>query len=132
MKRFAVIGLSNFGFFTAKALFEDGSEVIAIDQDRDRVQEIDPFSTQAVVLDATDRESLNTLGLEQLDAVVVSTGSKISTSILICLHLHEIGVKRILAKAQDDDHAKILQKVGATEIIHPERDMAFRLSQNLT
>jgi trk system potassium uptake protein TrkA len=132
MKRFAVIGLGNFGFHAAKALFEDGNEVVAIDTDKSRVQAIDPYSTEAVVLEATDKETLKSLGLENMDAVIVSTGTKISTSILICLHLQEIGVKKILAKALDEDHAKILKRVGATEIIHPERDMALRISRGLS
>ena len=132
MKRFAVIGLGNFGFHAAKALYEDGNEVIAIDTDRHRVQSIDPYCTEAVVLDSTDKEALKSLGLEHMDAVLVSTGTQISTSILICLHLQEIGVKKILAKALDEDHAKILRRVGATEVIHPERDMAVRVSRGLS
>lgn len=132
MKRFAVIGLGNFGFHAAKALYEDGNEVVAIDTDKSRVQAIDPYCTEAVVLDSTDKEALKTLGLEHMNGVIVSTGTKISTSVLICLYLQEIGVKRILAKALDDDHAKILRRVGATEIIHPERDMAVRVSRGLS
>jgi trk system potassium uptake protein TrkA len=132
MKRFAVIGLGNFGFHAVKALYEDGNEVVAIDADRSRVQAIDPYSTEAVVLNATDKEALKSLGLENMDGVIVSTGTKISTSILICLHLHEIGVVKILAKALDEDHGKILKRVGATEIIHPERDMAVRISRGLS
>ena len=132
MKRFAVIGLGNFGFHAVKALYEDGNEVVAIDLDKNRVQAIDPYSTEAVVLNATDKESLKSLGLENMDGVIVSTGTKISTSILICLYLHEIGVAKILAKALDEDHAKILKRVGATEIIHPERDMAVRISRGLS
>lgn len=132
MKHFAVIGLGNFGFHAAKALFEDGNEVLAIDADKGRVQAIDPFSTEAMILDATDKELLKSLGLEDMDAVIVSTGTKISISILICLYLQEIGVKKILAKALDNDHAKILKRVGATEIIHPERDMALRVSKGLS
>ena len=132
MKRFAVIGLGNFGFYAAKALFEDGNEVVAIDTNKARVQAIDPHSTEAVVLDATDKEALKTLGLENMDGGIVSTGTKISTSILICLYMQEIGVKKILAKALDDDHAKILKRVGATEIIHPERDMALRVARGLS
>lgn len=132
MKRFAVIGLGNFGFYVAKALFEDGNEVVAIDRDRARVQAIDRCSTEAVMLDATDNDALKSLGLQSMDGVIVSTGTKISTSILICLHLQEVGVKSILAKAVDDDHAKILKRVGATEIIHPEREMALRVSRSLS
>jgi len=67
-----------------------------------------------------------------MDGGIVSTGTKISTSILICLYLQEIGVKKILAKALDDDHGKILKRVGATEIIHPERDMALRVARGLS
>lgn len=132
MKHFAVIGLGNFGFHAARALFEDGNEVVAIDTDKSKVQAIDAHSTEAVVIDATDREALTSLGLENMDGVIVSTGTKISTSILICLYLHEIGVKKILVKALDEDHGKILKRVGATEIIHPERDMALRLSRGLS
>ncbi|MBN1296977.1 TrkA family potassium uptake protein [bacterium] len=132
MKRFAVIGLGNFGFHAAKSLFAEGNDVLAIDIDKIRVQAIDPYSTEAIVLNATDRESLKALGLESMDGVIVSTGTKISTSILICLYLQEIGVKKILVKAIDDDHAKILRRVGATEVIHPERDMAIRISRGLS
>jgi trk system potassium uptake protein len=132
MKKFTVIGLGNFGFHAAKALFEDGHEIVAIDTDRARVQAIDQFATEAIVLDAMDKEALRTLGLEEMDAVIVSTGTKISVSIMICLYLQELGVKRILAKALDTDHEKILLRVGATEVIHPERDMAFRVSRSLS
>ncbi len=132
MKRFAVIGLGNFGFHAAKALFEDGNEVVAIDTEKSRVQAIDPHATESLVMDATDKEALKSLGLEDMNGMIVSTGTKISISILICLHLHEIGVKKILAKALDDDHAKILKRVGATQIIHPERDMAVRISKGLS
>lgn len=132
MKHFAVIGLGNFGFHAAKALYEEGNEVLAMDTDRAKVQAIGQHSTEAVVLDATDKDALKSLGLEHMDAVIVSTGTKISNSILICLYLQEAGVKKILAKALDDDHAKILKRMGATEIIHPERDMAIRVSRNLS
>ena len=132
MKKFAVIGLGNFGFHAAKALFEDANEVVAIDLDKGRVHAIDAYCTEAIVMDATDNESLNALGMESMDGVIVSTGTKISTSILISLHLQEMGVKRILAKALDEDHEKILRRVGATEIIHPERDMAIRISRGLS
>ncbi len=132
MKRFAVIGIGSFGFNVAKALFEDNHEVVAIDADKARVQAVGVHSTEAVVLDATDKDALKSLGLENLDGAVVSTGTKISSSILICLYLQEIGVKKILAKAIDDDHEKILRRVGATEIIHPERDMAVRVARGLS
>jgi trk system potassium uptake protein len=132
MKRYAVIGLGSFGFHAAKALYEEGNEVIAIDTDRQRVQSIDPHCTEAIAMDSTDMEALRSLGLEHTDGVIVSIGTHLATSVLICLHLQEIGVKKIIAKALDEDHAKILSRVGATEIIHPERDMALRVARGLS
>jgi len=132
MKRYAVLGLGNFGFHVAKALYEEGHEVVAIDTNRGRVQAIDAHSSEAVVMDATDKDGLRALGLEHMDGVIVSTGTKISTSILICLYLQEFGVKAILAKALDEDHEKILKKVGATQVIHPERDMAQRVARAIS
>ena len=131
-KRFAVIGLGKFGFNVAKTLFEEGHEVVAIDLDRNRVQEIDPYCTEAIIMDGADKEKLKALGLDEMNGVVVSAGEKISNSILICLHLQEIGVKKIVVKAMDDDHEKILRKVGATEIIRPEMAMAIRVAQGLS
>lgn len=132
MKKFAVIGLGNFGFHVAKALYADGNEVVAIDINKARVQAIDDYSTEAIVMDATEKDALTSLGFENMDGVIVSTGTKISISVLICLYLNEIKVKKILAKALDEDHAKILKKVGATQIIHPERDMALRIAKGLS
>ena len=132
MKKFAIIGLGNFGFHIAKALYNDGHEVVAIDMDKARVQAIDPSSSEAIVMDATEKEALQALGLEEMDGVIIATGTNISTSVLICLYLQEIGIKTILAKAMDEDHEKILKRVGATEIIHPERDMALRVARGLS
>jgi trk system potassium uptake protein len=131
MRSFAIIGLGHFGFHVAKALFADGNEVVAIDSDKARVQAIGGFTSEAIVMDATDKDSLKALGLQNMEAVIVATGTN-SSSILICLYLQEMGIKHIVAKALDEDHAKILKKVGATEIIHPERDMALRVARGLS
>jgi len=132
MKRFAVIGAGNFGYYVAKALYENKNEVIAIDRNKDRVQAIEPFCTSAIVQDVTDIEALKGLGLNELDAVIVSTGANIKPSILICFHLSRLGINRIIAKAEDDDHGEILKQLGATEIIRPGMDMAHRLAMRLT
>jgi trk system potassium uptake protein TrkA len=132
MKRFAVIGLGRFGQQVAQALFEEGNEVIAIDRSQERVQALQAYSTSAIVQDATDSEALRNLGLDEMDAVVVSTGARISTSILICYHLKAIGMKQIIVRAEDDDHGKILTQLGATQIIRPARDTATRLAVKLT
>ena len=132
MKKYAVIGLGKFGFHVAKALYEDGHEVVAIDANKNRVQAVMPFCTESILMDAMDKERLKALNLEDMDGVIVSTGTQISGSILICLFLQEIGVKNILAKAADEDHAKVLQKVGANQIIHPEKEIALRVARGLS
>ena len=132
MKRFAVIGNGSFGYYVAKALYEAKNEVIAIDLKKERIQAIEPFCNNAIVQDATDAEGLKGLGLDEMDAVILSTGANIKPSILICFHLKKLGIKRIIAKAEDDDHAEILKKLGASDIIRPGKDMAHRLALQLT
>ena len=132
MKRFAVIGAGSFGFYVSKALYENNHEVITIDRNRDRIQAVEPYTTTAIVLDATDAEGLKGLGLAEMDSVVVSTGGDISNSILICYHLHELGVKTVIAKVEDETHAEILKKLGASDTIRPAKDTAARLARRLT
>jgi trk system potassium uptake protein TrkA len=132
MKRFAVIGAGNFGYYVAQALYEAKNEVIVIDHNKDRIQAIEPFCTSAIVQDATNAEGLKSLGLDEVDAVILSTGANIKPSILICFNLKKLGVKRIIAKSEDDDHGEILKQLGASEIIRPGMDMAHRLAMRLT
>ena len=131
-KRFLIIGLGKFGFHVAKTLYEDGHEVIALDQDHEKIQNIAEYCTEAIVMDATDKPMLAALAPQEMDAVVLSTGSETGKSILITLYLSELGVKNILAKALDEDHGKILSLVGARELIEPERAMAMRLAKGLS
>lgn len=130
--RFAVIGLGSFGSYLARTLYEKGHEVLVIDKDKDKVEEAKDFSSQAVWMDSADKESLKALGIQDMDVVVVSLGPEMEPSILTVLYLHELGVNRILAKALSPDHGKILEAIGATEVIYPERDMAVRLAQRLS
>ncbi|MFP3983664.1 MAG: potassium channel family protein [Desulfurivibrionaceae bacterium] len=132
MKSFAVIGNGKFGYYVTKFLHEKGNEVVAIDHNKDRIQSVESFTGSAVMEDATCMKTLQGLGLDEMDAVIVSTGSNIKSSILICFHLAKMGIKRIIVKAEDDDHAEILEQLGATEIIRPGRDMAHRLALRLT
>ncbi len=132
MKRFAVVGAGKFGYYVAKSLYENKNEVIVFDRDKERVQGIAPHCTSAIVQDLTDFEALKGLGLEEADAVIVSTGDDIKPSILICHYLARLGIKRIIVKAEDDDHGEILKQLGASEIILPGVDMAYRLALRLT
>jgi len=131
MRRFAVVGLSSFGYFLTKFLSERGLPVMAIDNDEAKIDKVKPFIHKAIIADATDRETLANLGLQEFDVVVVSLGEKIDASILVVLYLRELGVKEIVAKAITEDHGKVLSIIGATTVVFPERDMANRLAHIL-
>jgi len=129
--KFAVIGLGNFGFHVAKTLFEEGNDVMALDKDEDMIQKIRPYCSQAIIGDATQKDLLLSLGLEQMDANIVSMGGNANAATLITLYLREIQVKKIVVKTTNEDHGKILRNVGATDIIFPEKDMAIKVARNL-
>jgi trk system potassium uptake protein TrkA len=131
MGRYAVIGLGKFGATVVRTLHERGHEVVAIDRDRNRVQEVRDTSTQAIEANCTDQDTLLALGLQDADAVVVSLGEQMDASILVTLYLKELGLREIVVKAVSEDHGKILHLIGATEIVHPERDTARRVARGL-
>lgn len=131
VKRVVVIGLGIFGFHIAKELYENGMEVIAIDKSKELIQKIKDFSSKAVVADAREKEVLESIGIQEEDIVIVSFGEDLSSSTLLTLHLKELNVKRIIVKAPNEDHKRILQKVGATEVIIPEREMAGKVAKSL-
>jgi trk system potassium uptake protein TrkA len=130
--KFAVIGLGSFGGHFAKTLYENGHEVLAVDSLKDRIEEMKTYVSHAVNMEAAVKENLEALGLEDMDVVVVSLGPNMEASILTVLYLHEMRVKRIVAKALSEDHLKILESVGATEVIYPERDMAIKTALRLS
>lgn len=130
-KQFAVIGLGNLGYYLATHLYKKGHEVLAIDRNSTVVQEIKDSVSQAVVADSTDSKILEALGLKEMDAVVVCIGSSLNSSILTVLHLNDIGVKFLIAKAISNSHGRILEKIGAQKIIFPEKDVAISLAEHL-
>ncbi|AHZ15408.1 MULTISPECIES: Ktr system potassium transporter KtrC [Bacillus] len=130
-KEFAVIGLGRFGGSICKALSEEGLEVMAMDIDEDKVNEYAKIASHAVIGDSTDESVLKNLGLRNFDHVIVAIGENIQASILTTLILKELGVNTITVKAQNDYHEKVLAKIGADHIVHPERDMAKRIAHNI-
>lgn len=132
MKRlFAVIGLGRFGFTVAETLVKKGCEVLAIDKEEGKIQAISDIATFAVQCDATDERALKAVSTQNVDVAVVSMGENIEASILIVQTLKEMGVKSIIAKAVAPIQGKILNNLGVTEIIYPERDAAVRLGHRL-
>jgi trk system potassium uptake protein TrkA len=131
MKQFVVIGLGNFGNSVATRLAQIGHQVLAIDSDEARVSAIKDQVTQAITADARNKESLRDLVSKEVDAVVVGLGDSIEASLLCVLYCKELGVKRIIAKASSDDHGRILESIGTSEVIYPERNSALRLAEKL-
>ncbi|MFC0270800.1 potassium channel family protein [Metabacillus herbersteinensis] len=130
-KEFAVIGLGRFGGSICRALSDEGMEVMAIDSDEEKVNEYATIASHAVVGDTTDETVLKSLGIRNFDHVIVAIGDNIQASILTTLILKELGVKNITVKAQNDKHEKVLSKIGADRIVHPERDMGRRIAHNI-
>ncbi len=132
MKQVCVIGLSQFGSHMARQLVKMGCRVLAIDQNEARIEEIRDEVQRAMIGDARRYEMLESVLTDTVDEAVISLGeSNIEPSILCALHLKQIGVRRILSTARNDDHAQILRAVGATEIIFPERDTAERIARRV-
>lgn len=130
-KQYLVLGLGRFGESLAKSLYKLGHEVLAVDSDAELVDSIAPYVTQAVQIDATDEGALQTLGVRNFDAAIVSIGQNMRDSILVCVLLKELGVPYLIAKATDELHAKVLRKVGVDRVVFPERDMGMRLAKSL-
>lgn len=130
-KQFLVLGLGRFGISVARTLCELGQEVLAVDADEHLVEAIAPHVTQAIQLDATDEEALASLEVQSFDAAIVSIGQNTRDSILISVLLKELGVPYLVAKANDELHAKVLRKLGVDRVVFPERDMGARLARNL-
>ena len=132
MKKFAVFGLGNFGFSVAKALYEEGHEVLCVDREEARVNKIQEFATHTIIGDVTDRSLLESAGIADMDAVIVSLGDNLSASILTTLYLKDLSVKNILVKIRSEDHGRILEKIGADEVIFPEKETAIKIAKSLS
>ncbi|WP_167403845.1 TrkA family potassium uptake protein [Bacillus sp. EKM104P] len=130
-KEYAVIGLGRFGGSICKALSEEGLEVMAMDMNEDRVNEYAKIASHAVISDSTDESVLKNLGIRNFDHVIVAIGENIQASILTTIMLKELGVKMVTVKAQNDYHEKVLNKIGADRIVHPERDMGRRIAHKI-
>ncbi len=130
-KEFAVIGLGRFGGSICRTLAEQGIEVMGIDNNEERVDEYSTIASHAVVANTTDEKVLKSLGIRNFDHVIVAIGDDIQASILTTIMLKELGVKKVTVKAQNDYHEKVLVKIGADHVVHPERDMGRRIAHNI-
>jgi trk system potassium uptake protein len=130
-KQFGVIGLGRFGSAMAMTLTELGHDVIGVDGDEARVQQLADIITHALQIDATDEKALRAAGIQDVDVAVVSIGENIESSLLVVMQLHELGIETIVAKAVTPLHGRILEKLGVSRVIFPEREMAIRIAHSL-
>lgn len=131
MKQFAVIGLGRFGSSVARTLSGMGYDVLAVDVNEDKVNDIMDYVTHSVQVDAMDEQALKALGIRNFDVVIVAIGQDIQTNILVTVMLKEMGVKNVVSKAITELHGKVLEKVGADKVVFPERDMGVRAAHAL-
>jgi|SRR5436309_15869304 len=131
MKQFAVIGLGRFGIKVALTLAEKGGQVLVVDEDIRKVEEIKDLVAQAVCLDSTDEDAMRAAGLEDVDAAIVGAGANLEHSILTTAILKKLGVPHIVSRAVSNLHAQILERVGATRIINVEEQMGEQVARSI-
>lgn len=129
--KFAVIGVGRYGATIARRLAEKGAQVFAFDPDEEKIEDIKDDVTFAVTMDATDIRALRSQNIDDMDAAVVAIGENFEATILTCVHLLDIGVKRVIARASGEHQRLILQKVGVLEILTPEDEVAFVVREKL-
>ncbi|MGK9476852.1 potassium channel family protein [Melioribacter sp. OK-6-Me] len=130
-KKFAVIGLGDFGLSVALSLAEKGAEVIAIDRDMEIIEDIKDKVTYAVRMDSTDEKALRSLGVDKVDAVIISMGTNFEDTILTSVLLLQMKVKKVIARATSKIHEKILTKLGVDQVISPDFEIANKVANTL-
>ena len=127
MKSFCVLGLGKFGFTLAETLAKNGKQVLVVDSDADRVNEIADKVTYAVIGDPTNEKVLRTAGVKDYQCAIVCM-SQINENILLTITLKEMGIQKVISRAINEGHHKVLEKLGADGIVFPERDSAEKLA----
>ncbi len=130
-KSYAVFGLGEFGRSVAEELMAAGADVLAIDKDEDLVSDIAPSVTMAVQVDATELHAFDSLGLSNMDGVIVTITSCLEASIMAIMAAKEAGVPFILAKSRNATMSEIFERIGADKIVTPERDGGIRVARNI-
>ena len=129
--KYAVIGLGEFGSSAAVGLFRKGAEVIAVDENINRVNSIKDEVSLAVRLDATHEDALKSHGLGEVDVLIAAIGNNFEAQVIVVVHAKQQGIKKIVARATSPDHIRVLQAVGAHEVFNPEETAARWMVQRL-
>ncbi len=132
VQSYAVIGLGVFGSSVARTLAQEGIEVMAIDHNRELVNGIAPEVTYAIQVDVTNETAMKNIGLERMDGAIIAIGDKLQASVMATSLCKEMKIPKIIAKAKTDLEKRILERVGADEIILPEKETGYRLAKNIS
>ena len=132
LEQIAIIGLGKFGMSVAKLLTKYNCDVLAIDDSETLVEEVIPYVTRAIKLNAIDVEALKAVGMKHFDIAIIAIGDNIEASLMVAMTLKELEIPYIVAKARDEKHAKLLEMIGVNKIVQPEIDSAIRLVNNIT
>lgn len=130
-KRIGVIGTGRFGESLVQSLAEQGAEILLMDMDREKIQNFSEYVNKAVEGDATNIRALEDAGFATCSVVVVAIGENIEGSIMATVNCKELGIETVVAKAASDVHGRVLRRVGADVVVHPNRDRAVRLARAL-
>ena len=130
-QRVVVIGLGIFGLNIVRELYAGGFEVIAVDKSKDAVQRVRDCATKAIQADGTDKEIMEQIGIQEDDVVIISFGEDLAAATLTTLHLKQMKVRTIIVKAPNEEHKLILEKIGATEVMIPEKEIAHKVAKSL-
>lgn len=130
-KTYAVFGLGRYGSAVAKELVDSGAEVIAVDIDERRADEMGELLPVCKCADVTDPEVIKKLGISNCDTVIVSLASNFEASVMATMLCKEAGVKEVIVKSSNEVHKKLLEKIGADRIVQPEKESGIRLAKNL-
>lgn len=131
-QQYIVFGLNRFGASVARTLAAAGIDVVAVDQDADRVAQVADEVSYAVQADVADEEAMDGLGLEHMDGAVIAVADNMEASIVIAMKCKECKIPQIVATGKNEVHGKVLEKLGVTRVVFPEREMGVRVGKYLT
>ena len=131
MGRFLVIGLGKFGMTVATKLFENGADVVAIDNDEKLIDEVKGRVSSAILMDSTDERQLKQIGVDEMDGVILAIGNNIEVSVLTSVILTRLGAVNIHAKVDSKLHARILELIGVKNIVFPEEQIGNQLALSM-
>jgi len=130
-QKFAVIGLGNFGRAIAISLSRKGADVMAIDSNYERIDQISDDVSYAVTLDATDKKALLSQDIKSFEVVIIAIGSNFEQRLLCAATLLDLGIKRIICRSLGKSQRIILEKMGITEILSPEDEVGNTIARRL-